>query len=85
MAIANIGDGTADIKGAAQLKLNRNGQIMAWPGQGGDTDGIYNNAGETPRYAVDYIQLTTVASLMLAVPFAAVPKVGPKPSRPTPR
>ena len=75
VAIANIGDGTADIKGAAQLKLNRNGQIMAWPGQGGDTDGIYNNAGETPRYAVDYIQLTTddVAAGQVRYPIADDP------------
>nr|WP_300880111.1 hypothetical protein [uncultured Acetatifactor sp.] len=71
VAIANIGDGTADIKGAAQLKLDRNGNIMFFDANG---NGV-KDAGERWRYAVDYVQLTTddVAAGQVRYPIANSP------------
>lgn len=71
VAIANIGDGTADIKGAAQLKLDRNGNIMYFDAnKNGEKD-----PGERWRYAVDYIQLTLddVAAGQVRYPIANSP------------
>ncbi len=47
VAVVNINDNTAALKGAAQVKLNQDGTVATYPGT--------NRA----RYAVDYIQLST--------------------------
>ena len=58
VAIANVNGADATIQGAARLRTNSRNEVLTW----NDIDGneIYTpGTAERPRYAVDYIQLST--------------------------
>ena len=72
VAVTNINDDSATLTGAAQLRRDRNGNILAVPDALENGDGIWQ-AGENARYAVDYVQLTKadVASGQTRYPISA--------------
>ena len=58
VAVTNINDDTATLTGAAQLRRDQAGNILARPDGDANGNGIWDN-GDLARYAVDYVQLTT--------------------------
>ncbi len=58
VAAVNINGENATLNGAAKLRRNQAGQILARPDGDLNRDGIWQT-GDLPRYAVDYVQLTT--------------------------
>ncbi len=56
VAIANINGDNVSLNGAAQLRLDSNGQPTYFDV---NNNGIFGDTGDLPRYSVDYVQLAT--------------------------